>query len=95
MPNTPIPFPSRTNPGSGSAFMRKRLILNVANLRYEFDVICILTPLPPKPITKLAVLAPANAEQNKRRRQKAMPSVPSLGEEAPANNRNRRIRTIK
>jgi hypothetical protein len=75
--------------------MRKRLILNVANLRYELDVICILTPLPPKPRSNLEVLAPANAEQNTRRRQEATPSVPSLGEEALADNRNRRIRTIK
>jgi hypothetical protein len=59
MPNRPIPFPSRTNPGSGSVFIRKLLILNVASLRYELDVICILTPVPPKPRTKLAVLAPA------------------------------------
>jgi len=29
--------------------MRQRLILNVANLRYELDVITILTPLPPAP----------------------------------------------
>ena len=47
--------------------MRERLILNVANLRYELDVISILTPLPPERVPKLQVLAPPNAEQKKRR----------------------------
>jgi hypothetical protein len=52
------PLPSRT-PGSSdskSIFMRERFILNVANLRYEFDPIAILTPLPPAGRSKLAVL---------------------------------------
>jgi len=45
--------------------MRQRLILNVANLRYELDVITILTPLPPAPAPKLAAL-PAAAKREGR-----------------------------
>ena len=56
MPNKPIPFHSRTSSDSQSIFFRERLILNVANLRYELDVISILTPLPPARGPKLAVL---------------------------------------
>src|ERR1044072_9868457 len=56
----PIPFPSRTDSGSKSIFMRERLFLNVANLRYELDVISILTPLPPEPVPHLVAPATSN-----------------------------------
>ena len=55
MANEPIPFHSQTGSGSKSIFMRERLILNVANLRYELDLIAILTPLPPIRKPQLAV----------------------------------------
>ena len=61
------PLPSRT-PGSSdskSIFMRERFILNVANLRYEFDLIAILTPLPPAARSKLAVLPSDDKRQSR------------------------------
>jgi len=62
------PLPSHT-PGSSeskSSFMRERLILHVANLRYELDVIAILTPLPPARGPKLALL-PTSESKSRRR----------------------------
>ena len=41
--------------------MRERLIVNVGSLRYELDIISILTPLPPERKPKLAVLTPPSA----------------------------------
>jgi hypothetical protein len=61
MSNKPISFPPRNNSGSNSVFMRERMIINVANLRYELDLICILTPLPPVRTNQLAVLKPLGA----------------------------------
>jgi hypothetical protein len=59
MANERIPFRSRAE--SKSMFFRERLILNIANLRYELEVISILTPLPPIRTPKLAVLKAAGA----------------------------------
>ena len=39
MSKKPTPLASRTCSDSKSVFMRERLILNVANLRYELDII--------------------------------------------------------
>ena len=47
MPNKVIPFTSAISPEPEAIFVRERLILNVASLRYELDLIGILTPLPP------------------------------------------------
>jgi hypothetical protein len=43
--------------------MRERFILNVAGLRYEFDLIAILTPLPQAPGAALAVMRPSDAKR--------------------------------
>jgi hypothetical protein len=54
MAEKPLPF--RRSSDSKSIFMRERIILNVANLRYELDLIAILTPLPPAQQPKLATM---------------------------------------
>lgn len=61
-----LPLRSGGSSDSKSIFMRERLILNVANLRYELDLIAILTPLPPAGRPKLAVLPPSYAKRKPR-----------------------------
>jgi hypothetical protein len=56
MADKPLPFRPSSTTDSKSIFIRERFILNVANLRYEFDLIAILTPLPPARRSELAVL---------------------------------------
>jgi hypothetical protein len=74
--------------------MRERLMVNVANLRYELDVISILTPLPSERRPKLAVLAPTKAPDKMRRQSPlSSPSVPEPGAPERANVRKRRIDT--
>jgi hypothetical protein len=67
MPKKPIPFRSLTSSESKSIFFRERLILNVANLRYELDVISIRTPLPPVSRAQVAPAAPSKAVQKEPR----------------------------
>ena len=64
MSKKPTPLASRTCSDSKSVFMRERLILNVANLRYELDIISILTPLPPAQRPRLAAM-PAVVKRKK------------------------------
>jgi hypothetical protein len=61
-----LPFRSRDSSDSKSIFMRERLILNIAHLRYEFDWIAMLTPLPPAKGPELAVLPPSAAKRKPR-----------------------------
>jgi hypothetical protein len=42
----PLSYPPGSSSGLKSVFLRG-FILNVANLSYEFELIAILTPLPP------------------------------------------------
>jgi hypothetical protein len=46
--------------------MRERFILNVAGLRYEFDLIAVLTSLPPAGRPKIAVLPPSDGKRKRR-----------------------------
>jgi hypothetical protein len=62
--------------------MRERLILSIANLRSEFDVIGILTPLPRERKPKLEVLTPTDRGDRRRF-------------VAPSNDRKRRARSIR
>jgi hypothetical protein len=48
--------------------MRERFILNVAGLRYEFDLIAVLTSLPPEARSKIAVLPPSDGKRKTARR---------------------------
>ena len=57
-----LPFSS----GSKSIFMRERIILNVADLRYEFELIAILTLLPPAQRAELAVMPPSDGKRKGR-----------------------------
>ena len=67
MANELIPFPSGTKTGSNSIFTRERLIARAANLRYEIEIISIITPLPPARKPKQPVLARSAALSNKRK----------------------------
>jgi len=66
MAEKPFPIRSRDSSDSKSIFMRERLILNIANLRYELEVIAILTPLPPAKGPELAVLPLSDAKRKPR-----------------------------
>ena len=66
MADKPLKFRSDSGPNSQSIFMRERFILNVANLRYEFDLIAILTPLPPSKRADLIALPSAAAKRKGR-----------------------------
>jgi hypothetical protein len=56
MADKPRKFRPGNTPDSKSIFVRERYILNVANSRYEFELIAILTPLPPAGRVGLAVM---------------------------------------
>ena len=65
MAKKPLLFRAGGNYDSKSIFMRERLILNVANLRYEFELIAILTPLPPARRSELTVLPPSTPKRKR------------------------------
>jgi hypothetical protein len=65
MAEKPLPFRSGSS-ASKSIFLRERFMLNVANLRYEFELIAVLTPLPPARRAELAVLPPADPKRKGR-----------------------------
>ena len=67
MANELIPFPSGTKTGSNSIFTRQRLIARVANLRYEIEIIGIITPLRPARKPKQPALARSAAVPNERK----------------------------
>src|SRR6266567_7551714 len=63
MPNKVIPFPSGNTAKPETIFVRERLILNVASLRYEMELIGIFTPLPPKRVRQPKRPAVSTAER--------------------------------
>jgi hypothetical protein len=57
-------LPTRDNgSGSNSIFMRERFILSISKMRYEFDLIAILTPLVP---AQLVVMPPPDGKRKRR-----------------------------
>jgi hypothetical protein len=66
MADKPFKFRPGNSPDSKTIFMRERIILNVANLRYELDLIAILTPLPPARRAALAVMPLSDAKRKAR-----------------------------
>src|SRR5215470_1987631 len=67
MANELTPFPSGTKTESNSIFTRQRLIARVANLRYEIEIIGIITPLRPVRKPKQPALARSAAVPNERK----------------------------
>jgi hypothetical protein len=66
MSEKPLPFRRGSSSGSKTIFMRERIILNVANLRYELELIAILAPLPAVPRAALAVMPLSDAKRKAR-----------------------------
>ena len=65
MPNKVIPFPSGNTAKTETVFIRERLILNVASIRYEMELIGIFTPLSPKRVRQPKRPAVSTAERKR------------------------------
>ena len=73
MANKRNPFHSQINSQSKRILFRERLILNVANLRYELEMISVLTPLNPGPGPQLAPSSLSKAVRKKTRQSLLVP----------------------
>jgi hypothetical protein len=94
MTNKVIPFPAEITSESQTVMVRHRMYVAVNSLRYEIDIIGILTPLAPTPASQTEPPVDAGAERKKPRRTLVSPAcVPPPTKQVASASRTKLNRT--